>query len=296
MRLANPNQSRLPYAVLLLLALGHTALSYAKTPDNIHALNRQMSLAEDVISTAIRAESDDLRVKKVQTHYLADQGVVMQMSISEPVIRIESGENSIQIDANFDGLNAIPEIVQEILSELDIDVPSEAHVVEVEELRSLRSEQRTVRKAQRALRSDLRQLRRKLVRQGDQERISTERQIAALEQELDTLEAEYDALNGDVERHYDRLDEIKQNARIARTAIEESTHAEANEQLEALVLSAVCQYGKTLSALDSSESLSIVVQQRKANDRHFVFEMADVNDCGKDEIDIDELREEAWIY
>ncbi len=174
-------------ATTVLFSLLHLpAAAHARTVPELEKIQRELRVAEEVLGAALRDHVEDrMKISQVHAQYLARQGVLVSVNVTTPWISFRTpGENTLEIEADLQRLNEIPEMVHDILSQLDITI-APYQPEELEELRSLRDEQRSLREEQRRLRSRLREQRRALVRaQGSDERESIARGLPELEAEL----------------------------------------------------------------------------------------------------------------
>ena len=274
------------WALIVLLAFAASA--QGRTPDNLEALDREMKIIEDVFASAVRnSVGDAVRITDVEAEYLANQGVLISLSINQSWL--SSRRDLIEIDPGHgeDIVIHIPEVVRGILDDLDISVaPYEPE--ELAELRNLRDEQRENRQDQRSVRAKLREMRRKRATDDDDD---IDDDIEALQRELRGLEVEYEALETDIDAQYERL----RSARSIHSRRRDEAEQGSKMDLESALMDATCDYGATLKSLPRDEHLSLRVQRRR-DDVFYVFEFDDVIACQRDSISTSELKERAFIY
>ena len=275
-------------AVGAALALSLGSVTYARTPDNLEALQRETRIAADVMKAALRdGLRDETRITKVTAEYLAEQGVLINVVLNTPWLSIAEGHRGVEITGQI-SIADIPPMVEDILNDLQIDIaPYEPEALE--ELRELRSEQREMRLEQREIRASLRDKRRALVRSEDEtERGALEREIEAHERDLKDADAQYDALSLEIDQQYERLRDYRDGHRRTRVP-------PADTELGDVIAQCACDYGPTLSSLDDDARLTFALHRGEAR-QYFVFEMRDVLRCGRSDMNARELLDSAYQY
>jgi len=271
--------------MVAMLALCMSA--QARLPDNLDAVQRESRIMAQVLKTVMReAVPKSTRVTKVDARYLAEQGVLVTVSLNTPWITVNNAESGISINGEIN-LTDVPPMITEILSDLHIDIaPYEPAALE--ELRELRSEQRSLRLQQRELRGKLRAQRRALVRSDDESESSTiEVEIDQLEGELEIANDQYEGLSEDIGAQYERLRDYRDGY--------QPTSNETDSSLDDLVAQSACDYGPTLKSLSVDEHLTFALDTGDHR-QYFVFDMSDVFDCGEASIQPARLLERAYRY
>ena len=70
-----------------LFAVLVAATAIAKAPANLEALEREMAILQDVLDSTLRVTlRGEVRVTGIEIDYLADQGVVVSLDASRPLI------------------------------------------------------------------------------------------------------------------------------------------------------------------------------------------------------------------
>lgn len=283
-------------AMTVLFSLLHlSATAYARVVPELDKIHRELRVAEEVLGAALRDHVEDrVKISQVHAQYLARQGVLVSVNVSTPWISFRTpGENTLEIEADLQRLNEIPEMVHDILSQLDITIaPYEPE--ELEELRSLRDEQRSLREEQRRLRSRLREQRRELVRaEGSDERESIAEGITDLETELAASDAQWAAVNSDIDGQYNRLKDARSRASDRRRRQLET------EEVAVAVARSVCEYGDVVKSLPADEHLTVVLRQgqtKRSDAQYYAFSMADVMRCQNDKLTVEQMLETAYTY
>ena len=182
------HRSRGLLAGLLSCAVLASAPAFARDIENLATLQREIAVAEEVIVSAMRRSlRDSLRLSNVSSDYLARQGALITMDVSASWVSVERNDPDLHISAEIESLSDIPEMVQEIIDQLDIAVTPYAPE-ELEGLRMLRDEQRELRDERREIYGELRRERRALLRAEADEREEIETVIAGLEEQLRVIE------------------------------------------------------------------------------------------------------------
>lgn len=267
----------------LLLAVA--SLSPARTVDNLDTLLQELQIARDVFQSAMtHAVGPRLRITGVNAEYLPQQGVLVSMNVVQPWIDVDQfTERSIELGNEVQTLHDVPELVYEIMTELNMAIaPYDPELLD--ELRELREEQRVVRSAQRNLRSQLREARRDKNRAADGAQ-ELDEHIAELEVELDGLVDEYEALNKDIDMLYSQLQERRRQP--------DGQAAPAN--LDSAVAETACNYGDTFKSLDGQRFLNVAISVKDSTS-YYAFRMENVHACRRGDISVERLLEQAWSY
>ncbi len=271
-------------AIISLCFLWTSAL-VARPIDDIDTRLQELQIARDVFQSALsHAVGPRLRVTGVNAEYLPQQGVLVTMNVVQPWIDVDQfSERSIELGNEVQTLHDVPELVYEIMTELNMAIaPYDPELLE--ELRELREEQKVVRSAQRNLRSQLRETRRSKNRAED-DTVELDEHIAELEVELDALVDDYEALNGDIDALYSQLQERRRQpqAEGAAASIDEAVAATA------------CNYGDTFKSLRSDRFLNVAVRVAETTS-YYAFQMERVRECREGEISAAQLLSGAWSY
>jgi hypothetical protein len=270
-------------ALLTLLPLA--PLASAREPADLEAILQELAIARDVFRSALgHAVGPRLKVTGLEAEYLPKQGVLISMSIVQPWIDVESfKDRSIDLSTEVQTLHDVPELVAEIMTELNMAIAPYDPIV-LEELRELREEQKVVRAAQRKLRAQLRDARRAKNR-SDDAAAELDEHIADLETELDALVDDYEALNADIDELYASLKEEPADGPAAPGAVE----------IDVAVAETACNYGDTLKSLGSQEYLTLAVDLQGSR-RYYAFRREQLNECRRGNLSAEQLLARAWRY
>ena len=271
---------------LALAATMTVASAHAEAPAHLEALQQELRVAEDVIEAALD-NVPDLRVSGVEADYLAGQGVLISLSVSTGWPGSGYGRRVVRIIRDEDISVPMPEMVHEILADLELDLPTMGRrPPDLAALRELRNEQRQLRNQQRKVRNRIWAARLDAATASDAGDAGT---VAALEGEMQRLEAEEDALEERIDAEYERLASTREVA--AAETVEQDEEARTGSaadgssaaDFDAALARVVCDYGATLKSLPREERLSLRVRER-AGDTFHVFRFDDVIACQRGEL------------
>lgn len=233
---------------------------------------RELRIGGDVLRSALAdALPEDLRLVDVEAGYLADQGVLVIVDLARPWYRLDGTE--LEVDPEVLDLEHMPQMVQDILAELDVGL-SRRQVGELAELRDIRDAQRSVRAEQRDLRARLRELGRDRLRSEGAAVVRLDTQIADLQARLAAAAAQQRRLEddaGSVRRAFE--------APLAGNGTQN-----AAADLDMAVAQTICGYGATFQSLEDGQRLNVVVRRGETS-RYYVFAMAQVRGCREGAID-----------
>ncbi|MYE24982.1 MAG: hypothetical protein F4Y01_13740 [Gammaproteobacteria bacterium] len=262
-------------AVAGTMSLTLTVAAASNQPPALESLRQEMSVAREVIPTALANTAQRVRVVDAEAIYLAGQGVLLDMDMAR---RPESRVGDFEVTA----IDQIPHVVQEIVANVQLAIaPYEPE--DLAELRELREEQREVRNQQRELRRELRRLRAEHARNPDH----VVQTIREREAELLALDGEYQVLERDIDEQYDRLRALRQSEAPAE---EPATH-----DLTDAVGAVACDYGGTLKSLPEDEHLTFRLRRGRES-AFYVFRKEDLVACRRESIAAPELLSRASIY
>ena len=282
---------------LALAAAMTVASAHAEAPAHLDALQQELRVAEDVIEAALD-NVPDLRVSGVEADYLAGQGVLISLSVSTGWPGSGYGRRVVRIIRDEDISVPIPEMVHEILADLELDLPTMGrHPPNLAPLRELRSEQRELRNQQRKVRNRIWAARLDAATGSDAGDAGT---VAALEGEMQRLEAEEDALEERIDAAYERLASREVEAAETVEQDEEARTGSASDgtsapDFDTALARVVCDYGATLKSLPRGERLSLRVR-RHAGDTFHVFRFEDVIACQRGEMTPETLLDNGVSY
>ena len=269
------------------MSLTLPAHAAANEPPALQALRQEMSVAREVIPTALANTAQGVRVVDAEAIYLAGQGVLLDMDIARrPASRMS--------DFEVTAIDQIPHVVQEIVANVQLAIaPYEPE--DLAELRELREEQREVRNQQRELRRELRRLRAEHARDPDyigiplpgESKAAKAQRILEREAELAALDGEYQALELDIDVQYEQLRALRQN--------DAPTEEPSAGDLADAIGTVACDYGGTLKSLPEGEHLTLRLRRGRES-TFYVFPKEDLVACRRESIAAPELLARATIY
>lgn len=270
-------------AFLLAAAATGSAPLHAAAPD-FEQIRRDLRIGADVMrSSLLEVMPESRQVVELEAGYLEGQGVLVIVELAGPWLRLDG--RRIELREELTSLEQIPEMLQEILTEVDLGLPRE-QVATLEELREIRDIGRAVRAEQRALRAEIRAKRRELQRTGDSDAAETlAAEIEALRQNLAAAQAEEHALEDDAALARRDLDTLGPDGEPG---------AESGD-LDRAVAEAVCGYGATFKFLGEDQYLNVLVRQA-GRSRYYAFTMSRVRACKTGKIGAQTLLEGSFAY
>ncbi len=278
---------------LALAAAMTVASAHAEAPAHLDALQQELRVAEDVIEAALD-NVPDLRVSGVEADYLAGQGVLISLSVGTGWPGSGYGRRVVKIIRDEDIHVPIPEMVHEILADLDLELPSFEHrPVDLAPLRELRQEQRALRNQQRKVRNRIWAVRLETASGSDEE--DGARTVAALEEEMQRLEAEEDALESRIDAEYDQLASTREIEEVVEVEPAGASDEPPAPDVDAALAGVLCDYGATLKSLPRDEHLSLRVRGG-SRDAFHVFRFEDVLACQKGALTAEELVGKGTRY
>ena len=272
-------------AITAAMLLAGAISAFARPVAEMDMVLQELEIAREVFRSAMsHAVGSRLRVTGVDAEFLPQQGVLVSMSVVQPWIDVDAfTEQSIDLSTEVETLHDVPELVYEIMTELNMAIaPYDPELLE--ELRDLREEQKVVRSAQRNLRSQLREARRSKNR-ADDDATELDEHIAELEIELDALVDDYETLNVDIDTLYTQLQE--------RRSRPGEQNAEMN--VDQAVAETACSYGDTFKSIGLQRYLNVTVRM-KASTSYYAFKMENVHACRRGDITAEKLLERGWQY
>lgn len=285
---------------LLGTCLALVSLSgHARTPGKLDDIQRETRIVADVFRAALRDQlKGELRVTDLHAEYLAQQGVLVSVTLNRPWLKIDdAGHPSLEFHGNI-AWPEIPAMVENILHDLHIDIAPYAPE-DLEALRDLREEQRELRMEARELRARLRDERRALVREEDPDhRLAFEDSIQRLEEELRVTDAQYEEMSREIEAHYQGL----RDPAGAVTTVEPPPPPEVpndgaapSPAVDAVIAATACDYGATLKSLGGDDFLTFALRRGKQT-QYFAFSMGHISECSRRNMSPSRLLELAWRY
>ena len=281
--------------------------SLAQAPEQLSAIAREVSIMENILSTALKQDTDK-KVRAINANYFAKQGIVFELDIrgANRWHAIFSGAPDAPLppmpDIDFSDVNIefISDHV-EIISEQAVESSREAyqHAMEVmrdgaEKVRDIAEKERDVSRELRDLEREKRDL--EFARRHDNS--AEEKELAArkksVEKEIKALEKQQTKLTKEQKKARQEIS-AKQAQREKQKAVEQKQLLEKINQSISLTL---CDYGSGLRSLPNNEHVSFVLGGLGQNSKSLikVFNKSDIKKCVIGETKASELARKAVSY
>lgn len=281
--------------------------SLAQAPEQLSAIAREVSIMENILSTALKQDTDK-KVRAINANYFAKQGIVFELDIrgANRWHAIFSGAPDAPLppmpDIDFSDVNIefISDHV-EIISEQAVESSREAYQHAMEVMRDGAEKVRDIAEKERDVSRELRDLERE---KRDLE-FATRHDNSAEEKELaarkKSVEKEIKAL----EKQQTKLTKEQKKARqeiSAKQAQREKQKAEEQKQLLEKISQSIsltlCDYGSGLRSLPNNEHVSFVLGGLGQNSKSLikVFNKSDIKKCVIGETKASELALKAVSY
>lgn len=302
---------------LLLCVLLSTPLvsAAAVNTKQMSALNDELEIMSGVIDTALKQNNDreGWRYRQLQTTYLANQGVVFTISVSQGGARFFAFDGGGLRIPPIPPLPAVAPIVvdgghSDIHIELDREwqeFAEEAGRQVSEMFRESNSQLRDLRDRERELAWEQRELERRSrdlnfeLRQADGERRDD------IKQELKEIEKQLNSYSDREKELTDYANEIEKEQK-KRLEKQKQAREEAYKtflaNFESSIGNTLCRFGSGLRGLDDNENVSFVIndfvvgEDGKPKDKVYVFAKQAIKDCVQEKIDVSSLLSSATSY
>lgn len=280
------------------------------------AIAKELTLMKSVLDTALKQPSakSGIRYRGLSANYLADQGVVFEVSSSQsrsfsffghdnqhmpvaphapqtpatPVI-----PNIINIEGMEDGIERIELIVENAMENVEM-----AFFEHRDELQQLREEERDIAWELRDAQRELRDLNFTLRNADAQSKPELTKEIQQIEQKITQYEAKQEA----AEAQSQELLTARKTKLAQQQAQKEQAKKQFLAQFEMQVGDALCRFGAGLRAVPSDAFINFVIKDMAiTSDGHsanqiYVFKMRDIKDCVQEKIDTNGLLTAAKVY
>ncbi len=288
----------------LFLAFFITVASswYALAATDYGRLKKDVSVMSEILKSAFKADSDCRGCSvRVDGMYLAEQGVVFTIASSGSNRYAwavgDDGDHHFNFsfeNSEFEGLEDLPEMVEEIVAGVMPVIPSMPEVSSV-----IRIVDDSTREALREIRRDRRELQQEL-RESEIEMIHVEEeQRRELEKEITKLERQRQQLDDKQQQIEDKMNITRQELLKEREGRRMQKQARLQEQQKLVqnkVLDAFCDYGSTLRSVPGKEKITIVFKNTSLDpnqDTVMVLDQDEVIACDRGK---NSLRNQATSY
>ena len=295
-------------ALTLACMLGAVPVSQAMTAD-LTKLNNELEIMSGVVNTALKQENGDkgLRYRSIQASYLANQGVVFEISTGgNNFVFSDLTEGLVEFfpsnwDAPGDGSFAF-----EFSGDVDWEEVTVEAMHEVQEgmaqlsehLRELKEQGRELSWESREYERELRDLKFRLRAGAKDEKEELDKEAKAIEKAMAQIKEKEVEIKEKVEKF---AAERKKRAAIQKEA-REKAYKSFLSNFESSIGNALCSFGGGLRALPNDEYISFVLKNfsiesgKEAKDRVYVFSNEHVRRCVQDKIKAEALLSKADVY
>ncbi len=297
-------QSRIRKHSLLLdvaavITVSSIALNSFAAPD-YERMRKDINIMIGIVKSAFENDEDCRSCQvKITGHYLADQGVVFNVT---PAARgyayaFKTDDFEENIEEFAEGMAAIPLVVEDILAGVEISLADEdfsGFTISGEGDWSENS--RIARQALREARAELREANREL-REIEIEAIHAEQEeLTELEQREAEVMKELERLSSEEEKIQERFSS-QAEAKRKKIEMQRAKRSEAKrqqfEEMETLVLNTFCDYSSTMRSLPRNERVSVIVSKGEDESNIYIFEQSELADCDSSESNV---RDHALSY
>lgn len=290
-------------SLLSVAVLSATFSAAAKTEQDIAKLQREVTIFQRVVSTALKHDTKG-QVQNVEGYYLAGQGLIFDVSLRNKSLfdwRKHIGDMQ-----DIHGLTEIQspdfsalEMQMSVLGDNIADVSKEAYQVALEAVRQGAEQIREVAEQERETRRELHELEREkheldymLRRQEEknQELLDHHKEIA---KEIAKLEAEKVKLT---ESKVQLKEKLKKD-RAERHAQQQAQQALLKTTVTVSLANSLCDYGNGLRSVKDSEHVSFKFTPSYQQEKHIlVFKKSEIESCVRGDINADKLAKSATQY
>ncbi|KTF15258.1 hypothetical protein [Pseudoalteromonas sp. H105] len=299
--------TKIMYSVIAIVAGCASDQSLAKAPEELSAIVREVSIMENILSTALKQDTDN-KVRAINANYFAKQGVVFELDITagNRWHAIFSGAPEAPLppmpDIDFSDVNIefLSDQV-EIISEHAVESSRDAYHHAMEVMREGAEKVRDIAEQERDVSREIRDLEREKRDLEFATRHDNSAEVKELVSRKNSLEKEIKAL----EKQQTKLTKEQKKARQAISAKhaqrEKQKVAEQEQLLEKISQSislTLCDYGSGLRSLPNDEYVSFVLDGLGQKDKNLIkiFNKGDIKKCVIGETKASELALKAISY
>jgi len=296
-------------SLCLLTTVSTFSLAQMNT-ENYAELADELEIMSGVMSTAFKqnASAKGWRVNRLESSYLAGQGVIFTVSVrgksTKWIHNIESIVDGMPVPPSppvvTEGSGIVFEISRDWEAFADEASRHIAHIFEDnnDQIRDIRSQFRELAWEKRELERRKRDMSFELRQAEDDRKREIKEELLAIESSLEALTAQSTALENEVSKL-----EREQQAQIdQQKEKQQQAYRSFLANFEASIGDTLCRFGAGLRALPDDEHVSMVLKDfesdndNKEHDRIYVFSKANIKACGQERIDAQGLLTSATIY
>ena len=298
------------------LAATNATATNTKNVDNYSEIAKELTLMQSVLDTALKqpATKGGIRYRGMSVNYLADQGVVFEISSSQSRSISLFNHNGQHMPVGPHTPTApvtpsIPDIInfrgmEEGIEQIEVIVENAMENVEMaffehrDELHQLREEERDIAWELRDAQRELRDLNFTLRNADAQSKDELTKEIKELEKKV----AKYSAKQVAAEAKSQALLNERQSKLAQQHAQKEQAKKQFLAQFEMQVGDALCRFGSGLRAVPSNAYVNFVIKDMglgtdgHASNQIYVFTMRDIKACVQEKIDVNGLLTSAKVY
>lgn len=301
----------------IIATLIAATISSGAMAQDLDSLSKELEIMSGVIKTSLQQDTgrSGIRLRSINSTYLANQGVVFEINTSGKGYSISFNGKDISFPAPPAPPAPVAVITDEVMvsennfefiveQEWEEQVNEAVHIVrEVfsersDELRDLTSELRDMAWEQREIERRKRDYEFEL-RAAERERAAEiKKEMAELEKEVAQVEKRSKALKEKAEELKTKQKEDNKKRKEAQEKAEKSFLA----GFEASVGDTLCRYGLGLKEVPDAENISFVIKDfaksaaGKTQDKVYVFNKQKVKQCVQERIDVEGLLASAKVY
>jgi len=288
-------------ALVVSTSLMTMSTQAADSTENYRALSKQLTIMNSIFKSSFQAQDNKaLRSAKIDSLYLADQGVVFTVTaansyffgrhgfsfvmpdIVAPVAPVPPVDGDVDIEFFSDDEDIIIETESE--HEEHHDNYRELH----EQQRELAYELRDIARESKDLAYQLRN-----VEKAEQAKLKAEQKaLVKQQQELEKVKVRLDKKSKEMKAKKQQLREKKLKQRTEQYAL-----------LTTSLIDTLCSYGNSLKALAKDEHVSLIIksagkkiEHKGYKDQVYVFNKKDILACSSDKISSEKLASKANKY
>lgn len=295
---------------VLALLVATMGLTQVQAKTDLPELSKELDIMTGIMHTALRQSNNraGIRFRSIEATYLANQGVVFDINTSS------SGGWHLDLGNVLSGIS-VPTPPAAIsghdggwVMEIDddfVDMATEMAEGVQDAMREARDRLRELREREREFSWEKREYERRKrdlefeKRNADQDR---KKQIEQQSEELEAELAKLKSKQAEVSEYAKQLEQEQKAKNAERQAAKREEYKRFLAGFEESVGDMLCKYGAGIKALPKDENVSFVLNKfgsegsRKKQDKIYVFQHKDIEDCVRDKITPDTLLSQSNTY
>lgn len=304
----------------------------ANADDHLEKLHKDTLIMENIMTTSLRQDSrrDGIRFRKIETGYLAGQGLVFDVYTSSKgnmhfnfdfgemmhgIEKLTESFDVVELDGNS-GVVVVPDAPEAPngfsfsfdLQEDAEDLAEHARELAREALRENKERWRELRQKEKELEWERREYERTVRDYEFEMRHTDENRRQALEKEVKEYKEELAKIDTRREEYAKQAKELEEKEKARKTKEQESTLRQVKRFLadfEATIAETLCDYGSGLKSLPDNEKVNFVLKDfsrgegsrsKDRLDKVYVFNLSDVRQCVMQDISPNDLLMKTRTY